>query len=233
MNGRTKKIAGTLIAIAAGAGLTACDDAATGPEGSGTATVGMNRLADGGQSAATLALAKDPRFASIELGDVSAILIEVDSVEAHRIGGGDGSGADTVPGGWYGVAVTLTEPLDLMTLSADGSVEIAEGSLPAGSYDQLRLFFTGATIDFAEGVDPDGDGPLAEGATDVELRIPSGAQTGVKVPGVEFEIVADDETPVTVSFDDETSVQNITITGSGEVLMSPVLTGDGGPPAGT
>ena len=60
------------------------------------------------------------------------------------------------------------------------------------------------------------------------LRIPSSEQTGVKIPGADFTIDAETGTEVTVMFDEGTSVQNITITGAGEVIMNPVLTARGG-----
>ena len=220
----------TLVAV----GLAACNGT-TGPEGTGTASVQLAKL--GGSSAALAAhvVQADPRFASVDLEDVAAIHVTVDTVEAHRVGGGDdgangenGNGPPAQRGGWFAVEVTVDDPIDLTELSTTETLTIAEGALPEGDYNQLRLFLAGATVDFAEGVDPDGDGPLAEGATDVPLRIPSSEQTGVKIPGADFTVDAGTGTEVTVTFDENTSVQNLTITGAGEVIMSPVLTAGGG-----
>lgn len=219
-----------------GVALAGCGDDATGPEGMGTATVQMNRAGSGSASLAASTVSADPRFARVDVEQVAAIRVEVDTVELHRVGDGDGeeNGEGEGPSaGWYEIGVTLTEPLDLMALSAEQTLTIAEGTVPAGTYNQLRFFFEGATVDFAEGFDPDGEGPLEPGATDVPLRIPSGDQTGIKVPGLSFEVAADAESEVTVSFDGGASVQNLVVTGNGEVLMTPVLTPEGGPPAGS
>lgn len=233
MSTRSRAVGTAALAVVLSAGLTACDGA-TGPEGSGTATVQMNRVGGSAQSLALHTLSLDARFAAVSLDSVEAINVTLDTVEAQRIGGGGEPGeGDETPGGWFEIGVTETE-LDLLSLPTDQGLTIAEGSLPAGTYNQIRLFFTGATVDFHPDFDPDGEGTMFEaGAMDVPLRIPSGDQTGIKVPGVSFDLAEDATAEVTISFDDGASVQTLTVTGAGEVMMSPVLVADGGPPAGT
>lgn len=233
MDRSARQVGIVLLGILLAAGLAACDDT-TGPEGSGTATVQMNRLGGGAQVLALHVLASDARLASVPLDSVEAINVEIDTVEAHRIdSGSDPDADDETPGGWIAIGVTIGE-LDLLSLSTEQTLTIAEGSLPAGSYNQLRFFFTGATVDFHPDFDPDGEGDAFDaGATDVPLVIPSGDQTGIKVPGAAFDLEADEEVEVTVSFDDGASVQTVTVTGAGEVMMNPVLVPEGGPPAGT
>ena len=233
MQRRIRRLGDALLATLVAVGLTACDST-TGPEGSGTMSVQLAKLGGSSASLAAHVVRADSRFASVELEDVDAINVTVDSVEAHRVGSGsdaedDGDG-DAPPeerGGWFAVEVTVEDPFDLTALSTTETLTIAEGALPEGDYNQIRLFLSGATIDFAEGFDPDGDGPLAPGATDVPLRIPSSEQTGVKIPGADFSIDGETGTEVTVTFDEGTSVQNLTITGNGQVIMSPVLTAAG------
>lgn len=233
MNERIGRIGSTLLAALVALGLSACGDT-TGPEGMGTATVQMDRSGGSSSSLALSTVAADARFARVDLDSVAAIHVDVDSVEVHRIGDGeDGEGDGEGPtAGWYGVAVTEAA-LDLLALPVDETLTIASGSVPAGAYNQLRLFISGATVDFAEGYDPDGEGGIEAGATGVPLVIPSSDQTGIKVPGLSFDVPADAESEVTVSFDEGASVQNLTVTGTGEVRMTPVLTPAGGPPAGT
>lgn len=195
----------------------------------------MNRLGSGSAVLAANAVSADPRFAAVRLDSVAAIHVTVDSVELHRIGDGDGAENGDGEGptaGWLGVSVTETD-IDLLALPTDQALTIASGSVPAGSYNQLRFFVTGATVDFADGYDPDGDGGLEPGATDVPLVIPSADRTGIKVPGLDFDVAEDAEAEVTVSFDAGHSVQNLVVTGNGQVRMTPVLTPEGGPPAGS
>ena len=225
--------AGTaLFAAFLAVGLTACGDT-TGPEDSGTATIQMNRVGGSTQSLALAMLTADARFGAVPLDSVEAINVEIDTVEAHRTGaGGEPGEGDGSPGGWFAVGVTTGE-IDLLSLSTDQTVTIAEGTLPAGSYNQVRLFLTGATVDFHPDFDPDGEGTTFEaGATDVPLVIPSSQQTGIKVPGASFTLEEETTAEVTISFDAGASVQTLIVTGAGQVMMSPVLVPAGGPPAG-
>lgn len=217
MRTKVRALGGALLAVLLGAGLTACSDS-TGPEGSGTATIQMARLGSSSASMAASVVGADPRMAELTVEEVDAINVIVDRVEAHRVG----SEQDSTPGGWFGIAVEETD-LDLKALSTEQALTIASDTLPAGTYDQVRLFLAGATVDFADGVDPDGDGPIAESEDGVELRIPSSEQTGLKVPDASFTLEAEATSEVTILFDEGTSVQNITFTGAGEVILNPVL----------
>lgn len=210
-------------------GITACDDT-TGPEGPGSATIQLTGMDAGAQSVATRAVAADPRFASVTLDDVESISVTIDRVEAHREGTEDdpeteedeGEGS----GGWFGIDVEASTVDLIQDLSADQSITVAEGELPAGDYDQVRFFFSEATITFASTVEVPGPGEDIAGGEAVALTIPSGAQTGIKVPDASFS-VGEGATEVTIVFDEGTSVQNVTVTGTGEVIMAPVLVAGG------
>ncbi|MBM3305159.1 MAG: DUF4382 domain-containing protein [Candidatus Aminicenantes bacterium] len=87
---------------------------------------------------------------------------------------------------------------------------IFSGSVPAGTYTQIRLILTKAAY-VAFGDDTD---------TEIDLFVPSGE---IKIP-VEFTIEeGDDLTTVTIDFDAESSV-HVHPTGNGLYIMRPVVT---------
>ncbi len=232
---RARVLGGTLMAAVTGLLFVGCEGT-TGPLGTdgsessptqnaGTVTFGL--AASGGGTTASL-VSTDHRSSAVALDQVESIDVTIDRVEVHRSGDDEGEGGQ---GGWTAVTVDPPLELDLLGLSTDEMVELATEELSAGDYDALRLFFSDATITFAEEQDPNGPaGPFPAGEP-VPLDIPSGEQTGIKVPGASFSVADGGETTVEVLFDEGASVQAITITGSGVVKMSPVLTpsdGEGG-----
>jgi hypothetical protein len=72
----------------------------------------------------------------------------------------------------------LDEPplvLDLVHLEGGAPQIMAETTIPAGTYSQLRVIVTEATVTLAEGYS------FAGGESEHALTVPSGAQTGIKV----------------------------------------------------
>lgn len=211
------------VALAAMVVLAACGDG-TGPAGTGEARVVMSST-DGSASMVASSSSSDPvTAAQVTLDQVSSITVDVNRVEVLP------AGTDTTDGGpWVSVSVT-TQTVDLMDLGASG-VEIAAGEISAGDYRNVRFFFEDATITFSEEV-TFGGGQNAETYAAGEahpLIIPSGDQTGVKVPGAEFTVEEDATGTVVVEFDPAASVQNVNLSARG-VMMAPVLTagGEGG-----
>jgi hypothetical protein len=141
--------------------------------------------------------------------------------------GGDGDEAEEDGDG--GGRVVLWEKadgpaqcFDLLELQGV-SAEIAETEVPAETYAQLRLIVESATVTLANGL------TLSDGETiTVDLQVPSGAQTGIKVNLLE-PIVVEAETVTEVTVDADVNA-NFVIQGNPEtpagiqgVLFTPTL----------
>jgi hypothetical protein len=99
---------------------------------------------------------------------------------------------------------------DLMKLQ-DGNWDfLAEDiSLEAGQYNQIRIHVTREnTITFEND------------STEYDLKIPSAAESGVKLTGANFIVEAGQETEVVVDFDADESVH---VTGEGRYIMRPTI----------
>jgi hypothetical protein len=199
-----------------GLGLAACGNG-TGPEGTGEVsvllsqqvTVNSVRAAELGASSA----------AAVSLTDVESIVVMVTGVQALL------RGEDENGGGWVDLelAPAAQNPIDLLTLPGSGS-EIANGTLTAGNYGNIRIFYEDpASINLANDVSV-GPSDFLAADNPHDLTIPSGAQTGIKIPTAGFVVAEATVETVTIEFDAALSVQTVTATGNGELMMSPVLT---------
>lgn len=132
-------------------------------------------------------------------------------------------------GGW--ISLELSEPvtLDLLTLPTEGEspLVIAAGSVPVGSYRQVRLFSDETMISFT--------GPITvgaaftfEGGVPYPVEIPSGESTGLKTR-VEFTVDTDVQV-VQLFFSPGATFANVTGTGGGRVLLAPVIRGGSSQP---
>lgn len=214
---------GALLAAFAALSVAACGDDLTAPGGTGDFTLTMGQL--DGSSAASALTERSPRLSQVDLTSVSSIVVTVDTVQVHRVDAEEEgeNGENGEAHGWIDLGVTEVE-IDLRNdLSTDASLAVAEGELPAGDYDGVRFFFSDATITF----DPPAQNPsTGEEIAEASLVVPSGDQTGIKVPGASFTVEGEAATEFAVMFDANTSVQNVNITGTGTVMMAPVLVGD-------
>ncbi len=137
-------------------------------------------------------------------------------------------GEDEDGGGWVYLDLTqAAQEIDLLALPESGA-EIANGSLTAGSYGNIRIFYEDpASINLAADVSV-GPSDFLIINNPHDLRIPSGPQTGIKIPTASFEVnettgETTAETTLTIEFYAALSVQTVTATGSGVLMMSPVL----------
>lgn len=76
--------------------------------------------------------------------------------------------------------VTLSDdgtdgPVDLLTLQGTATQLLADAEIDAGTYDQLRLIVESASVTLADGYE------FVGGGTEMPLKVPSGAQTGIKL----------------------------------------------------
>lgn len=179
-------------------------------------------LTRSGSASASLAPAFYAAVASamppVTLDKVASIDITLTQVQA--LPQGEDEEAET--GGW--VTLDLTAPatvnfLSLPTDAATGGLEIARGDLPAGTYGNLRLLYSAATITFKEPVTV---GRVTYPANEaIQLTIPSGK---IKVPTASFTVTAESGTTIKVVFDAAASVRKIIATGADKIIMPPVLT---------
>lgn len=204
-------LAGGLALLVAG-----CGDG-VGPEGSGQMNVFLTGSSSSGQAALASLSAASGTAGEVSLDDVVSIDVEVTGLQAVLA-----SENEEEEGAWVDLALSsaASTSIDLLALPADG-VMIASDQLAAGSYSNLRIFFSSATITLANDVTV---GPETFAAADSphELFIPSGEQTGIKIPLAGVEVSAEGAADVAVGFDEEPSVQTVAATGMG-LLMSPVL----------
>lgn len=204
-----------------GTTLTACSSS-LGPERDAVTRIVLSQRAVG---ASTSVIAADVAAAAssgaISLADVASIDVMITGVQAIRRGIDD-----TEEGGWVDLELSAAaqNPIDLLALPGSG-IEIAVGELAAGEYGNVRIRFSDATISLNNDLSV---GPKSFAAADSPhpLFIPSGVQTGIKIPTASF-VVEDGGETVVIEFDPAMSVGTIVATGRG-LLMTPVLKEGGG-----
>ena len=216
--------------------LAACEgDSAIGPGASGNYQINLARSDDGGGAAQSNISAEEAgiRAARLSQESVEAVTINLEAVEVYRLNA-DTTGSDTTQGPdarWVRVEVvsdsassdSASLEVDLTDLPDDSTgIEVAAGDLEAGTYRGLRLRFSGAELVLADSARLGGGDGETYGPGTYDLFVPSGAQTGIKLPSVRFTMTADGSETTTVLADTDASIQNINITGRG-FLMTPVL----------
>lgn len=96
----------------------------------------------------------------------------VDIGEVHLLGSGNGDGDEDR------IVLSLdgTDGLvNLLDLQGAATATLAEADLDPGFYSQLRLIVEEARVELAEGYE------FNDGSTEMDLFVPSGAQTGIKL----------------------------------------------------
>ncbi len=175
---RTRQIGGILLGMICVAGLiVGCSDSVSEPE-TGTGTM-------------QVLLIDSP-------GDYDAVNVEVIEVRVHR------AGADSLTG-WHTIAVDTTF-VNLLDLTNGNYAVLADSTLPAGDYTQVRLILG------------DNNTVVVDGET-FALEIPSSSQTGLKL-NHPFAIEDGAIYSVTLDFDADRSVHR---TGNGQYKMKPVI----------
>lgn len=205
------------------------------------AEAGSEETRDGALASSPLGFeAPEERTAALQVrltdapGEFEAVPVTIASVGAHWCGDGDGvvdlGGEDEPPppgGDWpddddddddeddddgsemEGVWLSLVETsqeYDLLTLQDGVSAALGDVVIPAGNYDQIRLAVTEASVVIA-------------GIT-YELDIPSGAQTGLKLP-YDYSMEPGEEYELMLDFDAAESIRQI---GDGTYKLQPVIT---------
>lgn len=215
------------LALVAGAALAGagCGDAA-GPAGAGRAVVVLS-----GDAAAASRVTDGLRLSAgdVPTAAVSSLTLDLTRIDVHVAGsdtdepleeGEENEGVEPgETGGWITLEVSLEEPIDLLDLAALGTVELAEGTVPAGKITQIRLFFDTMELTLDTDVDV-ANQTVAAGV--YAVRVPSAEQTGLKINQVNT-TVSDGETgTVTLEIGVDASIGSLVYNANG-FQLSPVL----------
>ena len=190
---QTKKglrLTGAMAAITAGL-LAAC-----GGGGGGDSTVAQGSL--------RMALTDAPSCG------YDHVYVTVEKVRVHKSdSAGDGEA------GWEEIVLAQPKRLDLLELTNGVLEELGQTTLPAGSYNQVRLVLSenGGATPLANAVQP-------TGSALVPLRTPSAQQSGLKLK-TKFEVAAGGLADLVLDFDACSSV--VTAGGTGAYNLKPVI----------
>ena len=151
MTDRATRIVALLAAVVVG--VAACETMATAPEADDTGPDG-------------------PATLKVLLTDAAADYVDAAWVDIGRV--------DLLPADDEGEIVTLTEDgtdgmVDLLTLQGDATEQLADTMIEPGVYKQLRLIVDSARVELIDGY------TFRDGSTSRWLKVPSGAQTGIKL----------------------------------------------------
>lgn len=183
-------------------------------------------LMQGSEESASSSLAPSFSVAAasgpISLDRVASIDVTITRVEAVR--------RDTATAGKDSVVVlNLSAPakINLLALptTQQNAIQLARGNLPVGTYGNIRLVFSDATITFKEDV-VEGNGKNAttlKANTAYPLDIGGGQHQEIKLPGASVTITANTGATIPLMFDAGASIKKIIITGNGQIKMPPVI----------
>lgn len=139
------------------------------------------------------------------------VYVTVDKVRAHKSGNaGEGES------GWIDIPVELQNPkVDLLELTNGVLAKLGDVTLPAGTYNQLRLLLKPNS-----GAQPTANSVVPTGGTEQALFTPSAVQSGLKLNG-SFDVVVGSKTELTLDFD---ACKSIVTRGNGSYGLKPVIT---------
>jgi hypothetical protein len=158
-----------------------------------------------------------PAFDVVPVESVASMNVGVTAVEIHRVGTDEeGSGGEAEGSGEGGdTGAEDGGPWIRIDLTTAGEEEVDMASLPETDA-VLRLFFDGVSLSLLE--DMMIDGVLYEANTDLplEIRVPSGDQSGILVQTGSFEVPEGGTAGILVTFDAENSLKNVTSNANGQ-----------------
>lgn len=146
-----------------------------------------------------------------------AVNVTIQKVRVHQ---SDSANPDD-PNGWSEIVLNPALRVDLLKLQNGDLAELGEVTLPAGSYNQMRLVLaensTNPTVALANSVVLTSD--LTK--TEVALKTPSGQQSGVKAQKFKVDIAANQLANFVIDFD---ACKSVVVAGnSGQYLLKPQL----------
>ena len=211
---------GKLMMFAAAVSLAACSDS-TGTNEVHRVDVAIQQT-DAMLLAAPILQTATAAQGKISVSQVDSLFITITSIAFLPVLA-DG---DTTEASWETIALTDPLAIDLLALPAedDSALVIAEGTLPEGDYERMRFLISASSIYFNASTtvgnatfDPDAE---------YDVKVPSGSSSGLKTD-IGFTVAAD--TAVNVLFSTTATFEDVTATGSGMVILSPVLKSRGNP----
>ena len=142
-----------------------------------------------------------------------SVNVTIEKVRVHQ-----SSAASDTDGGWSEIVLSPALRVDLLALQNGALAELGEVTLPTGNYNQMRLVLadnTGASS-------PANWVKLSSDKSVVELKTPSGQQSGVKAKQFNIDIGANQLANFVIDFD---ACKSVVIAGnSGKYLLKPQLT---------
>jgi hypothetical protein len=156
---------------------------AAGCSGGGTPTGGTS-TGEGSYGALGMTSAMSIRLVDAPSDDVKEIVVTINRVTAHVVGGG----------GWVDLA-NQTATVDLLTLQGGTFAQLGVISMPAGKVTELRLYTVDAGPNYV--TTPDG--------VHHPLTVPSGDESGIKIKGG-FDVPACAQGNITLDFDGKKSI---------------------------
>ena len=207
----------TLVAVAVVAFGAACSDT-TGLGEPVDIDFRMQRIDDGmmTQVTSTLAFHLAGDAEAISPDDVASLTVTVDSIQVLPTGDDEDDG-----GAWITIVLDEAVVLDLKALPTSGAspIVIASGTVNAGTYANARLFISDATIEFSTDITLGLAANFVAGES-YDVTVPSADQTGIKTDAG-FEATADAD--VDLLFDEGATFSNVNATGTGSVMLAPVI----------
>jgi hypothetical protein len=222
-----RRFAGTVLLATFAA---ACGD--QGPEATGDVEITMQKtdvliaqlVADWSASIVN----GDASMVPIDPDDVESLIISVSSIQFLPQGGDEAE-----DGSWRTLPLSDPVELDLMDLPTESEPPyvLTSAEIEAGTYVNVRLFTEDASIRFKVDVSVGIVFDFAAGM-DHQVEIPSNDQTGIKTDAT-LTVEAgdnDDLNTVNLLFSTGSTFQNVSATGNGWVMLTPVInqSGDGG-----
>ncbi len=224
--------------------LAACDQG-TGPRAGGNTQFLLSQSGAGSAVASLITLDDGPGHGgehggpnSIPVADIRSIDVRVTGVAVLPVGN------DSVKDDqWIKLNAVKPTLLNLLALptQADSGLQIVRGTLPAGTYDHLRLLFDSASITFAQNVTvgrdqrvrtfkADSTYPLIIGGigmppdsvSDNDRDDQAANHFGIFVPGTTFTVGKDSSSTITIVFNAGESVKRVRLTARG-LRLAPVV----------
>ncbi len=156
--------------------------------------------------------------AVVTLADVDSLNARVTSVDALPVASEKDSTNDAA---WQSVNVVGNGLINLVKLPTEtqGAIVVATDSIPSGDYGNLRFFLEDITIWFNKQI---GVGQIVfQPNTPYTVTMPSGTETGLKTKAT-FTL-AEGGGQVSIVFDGTATLANLSVTGTGAVILAPVL----------
>lgn len=236
---RMKVLVPALVVVA----MAACDQG-TAPLGAGNTQFLLSQSGGSGATASLITLDDGDGHGgdnhgnrnSIPLADIRSIVVRVTGVAV--LPEGDDSVRDDQ---WIKLMAVHPTLLNLLALptKADSGLKIVRGTLPAGTFDHLRLLFDSAAITFAQTVTVGHDNHMRTFKADSTYPLIIGGigmppdsvsdkdnddanHFGIFVPGTTFTVGKDSSTTITIVFNAGESVKRVIVTNKG-LRLAPVI----------